>query len=709
VGALKKLYVKRFTQGNVIEVDGFEMPVRLPDMPARSTMQNFYLPERKQKFQRTVVPKDLEQWQKPKREEFIANEWHKRLNGIWILIKGEPVYLTGAAYVFFNYWYMETGNLPTFRMEAVEYFWVSDMAELDHTCFGLLDIKCRRVGDTEKEIFLGWEMCTRYRNSWFGMQNQSDTDAKANFQRAVLGAQRMPFFFAPVLFAGDTPQGEMIWRFPQNRVAGVRIDRKLELGSKMDFRPTKERLYDGKRLRRYHLDEPGKISPVVMNCHTTWQIVRLCLSLNNGQRIIGKAALTTTVEELGDGASVTIMQKLWDESNPNDVNELGRTTSGLWRIFRGYLLGADVDEYGFHKRAEAKRMRDIEIENLRKRNQYDQIVQLKRKQPANIHEALATSGTDCILGAHLIDEQISVVEEMIAAGRDWPQRPVTGDFVWSGVFGSPVLWKPSPHGKFEVSSHPPVPNKRIMESGGWVPDSVDLFAAGADPIDHITAKKTQKKVQFKEDGSAHGAGSDGALTIGAMFNDIREMVPLEYDEHGNILNTEEMITNRCVCIYAERPFNPYVYYEECLKALIYFGCKVNIETQKPGMISWMIEKGFIGYLAKRPIIVDPKALIAGGRKSEDIGTPATPGSIDAYVGAIKRHNSQFIGTHTHLRLLRDMRQFNGQADNRTKRDLTVAWGNTLTMMNNSTFEQEQLAKTNRPMGIPFSLFAYDNN
>lgn len=705
-------YVRRFTENREVVIDGFEIPVPLPDMPPRREMVNnvkflgLEMQVPKQKFVRTVIPADLQSWQKPQKDVFIAEEWHRRINGVWVLIKGDPYYFPGTAYVYFNYWYTERGTLPDFRMEALEYFWINDMIERDPNCYGILDIKCRRLGDTEKELFLGWEIATRYKNSWFGMQNQSEPDAKANFTRAVIGAQRMPFFFQPVLFSGDTPQEVMVWRFPQQSAGNKRTDRRLELNSKMDFRATKDRAYDGKRLRRYHLDEPGKISPTVMHVLNAWEIVRMTLSMYNGKVIVGKAALTTTVEELGDGSAVEIIQALWDQSDPSDLNANGRTTSGLYRCFRSYLLAAEVDEWGFHKMDEAKRQRDNDIEGLRRKGKYDQIVALKRRQPANIHEALATSGTDCILGAHLIDEQTSQVEEMLAGGRDWPQRAVRGDFHWSEAFGSAVMWRPSEHGKFYVSGHPPRPNSRHHDGQGWLPDNTGQFAGGADPIDHMQTKKTKKK-QVKGEEDKNGA-SDAALAIGRIFDLANENEDLEFDEFGNIENTEAMATNRCVCTYRNRPFDPHIYYEDVLKALIYFGCQCNVEMNKPGIMVWLMQKGYGGYLSRKPVTLDRRVLMTGRQRRDDIGTTSTVSSIGSYVESIVRHNTQFIGTHTHLDLLRDMRKFNGEADNRTKRDITVAWGMARTLMDSISFVEERNSKKKPFTSAPFSLFSQEN-
>jgi len=261
-----RLYTKTYAQRLTRNIPGFEVPVPLPDMPPRKEMVNFELNVTKQKFVRTEVPHDIKNWEKKREDQFVADEWHKRLNGVWYLIKGEPVYVTGPAYVFFNYWQTEGGTLPHFRMEAVDYFQVWDFILDSPKCYGLLDIKCRRVGDTEKALFCGWELVTRYKNSNFGMQKTTDDEAWKNFQRVVKSNRFMVYFFKPVPFDSDSPSKRLDFKYPKTKnnkkqrsaKEDIKYDPKTELGSSIDYRPTELKAYDGERLRYYYLDEPGK-------------------------------------------------------------------------------------------------------------------------------------------------------------------------------------------------------------------------------------------------------------------------------------------------------------------------------------------------------------------------------------------------------------------------------------------------------------------
>ena len=141
-------YIKSYAPNpKTIRIGEYDVP--LPVQPPLEEMINFGVRRRQQIFERTKVPKGLKRQDERDQRKFIQGEWHKRRNGVWYLINGKPVYLTGPAYTFFNYWPVESGGMPDFRMEAVEFFLLWEMVERDKNCFGLLDIKARRLCDTE--------------------------------------------------------------------------------------------------------------------------------------------------------------------------------------------------------------------------------------------------------------------------------------------------------------------------------------------------------------------------------------------------------------------------------------------------------------------------------------------------------------------------------------------------------------------------------
>jgi hypothetical protein len=674
------LYVKRPGKpSDFIKIEGFDLRVPVPFKPSVEQMVNYGLPEEDQKFARTVLPANLESMEIKDQKPIVAAEWHKRLHGLWVLIKGQPFYLPGTAYVYYNYWVMEDGQIPTFRMEGLELFQIWDMVENDDSTYGLVDIKGRRLGDTDKFSFLEWEWVTRYKNQWAGQQNVTEREAQQAFDRIVQANRTMPFFFRPKNDAMDAPKEELIFRYPPSK---TRPSTKLyHVGSRIDYKPTRLKMYDGKRLARYRMDECFKISPADMDVEEQWKIVRLCLSLNNGKRIIGKAVLLSTVEHMAGGATVRTATNFWNQSDPTNLNANGRTVTGLWRVFRNFEKSAEVDDWGFHKTEEARKHRQAEIDALMAQGSIDDVASLKRKMPDTIDEALAMPAEDCILFPVLLDNQIETLSWR-AMNND-PQSNY-GDLVWKNGFGSDVMFIPNPKGRLEICQHPTMPNVRSIRNGQFSPGNTEGYAIGIDPIDHTKPVRE---------------GSFGAVAVYRPYDQLEED-PVIFNEKGEIVLVDRMKTDLFVCAYRYRPMKPYEFYEDALKIMIYYGCKAFIERDKPGIINYLEDKGFVHYLAAKPHAV---AVRDRGVLDNTPGAKASTPIITSYIEAIKTHVAERHSGYKLVSLLQDYRNFTGE--NRGERDLTVAAGFALLLGRKLERSKSKINTNKRWTDLPIKLYS----
>lgn len=645
--------------GTWVDVPGVEVKMRLPDQPPLSKMRNFGLREEDQKFKREITPKDLHIRAPKDIEAFVSAQWHQRRNGDWWLIKGQPIYITGPAWVFLNYWEMESGGLPDFRIEAVHFFWVWHHVITSPRLFGMFDVKCRRLGDTEKALFCGWEMVTRYRNSKMGIQSMSDVDAGLAYTRAVVANKAMPFWFRPMNQGMDDPKKALVFRYASRSATaaiedkGQEQDREdvKELGSSIDFRATKARMYDGQRLRMYLLDEIGKIPPQVMSGNFQWGIARQCLSMHNETVIVGKAILPTTIEDISNGATVEECAQLWKDSDPRTLTARGGTTSGLLRVFRGYEYAAEVDEYGFHLVEQARVARQAQIEAYIASGNLDMLSAYMRKVPETIEESLAVPATDCVLLPALLDQQIAKMRnpDFVAA---LAEPPVTGDLMWTNGFFSAVKFVPNPVGKWTICQMPENPNAKTFFGGVTAPGNVGQVHIGLDTYDH-----------------AGSSGSDGAIAIFRPYNPMAEHRLRFHGEDGGemeIMNKQDMATEKWVACYRGRPYNPEHFYEEALKACVFWGSQMLSESNKPGVLHYFERVGAKAYKAKKP------GILGIGAKGPVDGMASSVPSIEAYVALLKTYVSTYVQNCALLPILYDFRNFTG--DNRTKCDLMVAAG-----------------------------------
>jgi hypothetical protein len=672
---------------NTIVVEGFEVPVVLPKMPKKKYIKNYGKKKKHQKFRKEVIPKNLKRWEQKRKDRFVDKMYHKRKHGEWWYINGEAVYIPGKFWMYLNFWWTQSGKHPDFRSGDLDFFLVWEHCINDPKCYGLIDIKGRRMGDTEKAVFLMWEIASSTRNSWCGMQNVKEEFAKANFLRVVKGHNKMPWFFKPIMRGSSNPTKEMVFNYPEEIYSrkklvdarhkgdndgeqGELIHRYPAIDARIDYETTTKGAYDGVRLNLWHLDEPGKI--LGMNVSEQWEIIKPALALFNGETIVGKALWTTTVENFETSGKINTMEvvkKLWDESDPSNLNKNGQTKSGLYRYFRSCVNSYKTDEFGYHKRDECIVHRANNIESYTKESDWDGLANFLRKFPLTIGDVFTPPHKDCVLYPVLLDKRRAQIEENKAGnygdvnpdGSRVTPKAVRGDFVWSNGFGSNVNWLPNPKGRWYVSQHPAVKNKRVYKHGKLPhPGNSAFFTFGVDPADHMEHE---------------GKGSDMGGAIYRRF-DRGVDSELDIDAHGVVCEYDvwKMQTGQFVADYLHRTPDPTGSYEDLLMAAIYFGVPIFPEKNKPAIILWFYSKGFQHYVQYRP--KQTRVESVGKKKyrksQSEKGITATGPVIDLYVQQMKKHVYQYIFACHHLRMIRDFRLFN--VKNRSKRDLSVAAG-----------------------------------
>jgi hypothetical protein len=639
--------------------------VSLPLKPPTKEFVNYGLKKHEQKFRRREIPKGIIRWDVDKLEAYAKREWHIRLNGYWILINGNQHYIPGGADVFFNYWTTEQGKRPTFRMEALEFFlvWYLEV-ERNPNVQGMVDIKCRRLGDTEKGLFLNWETLTRTKYTRTGMQHLNDADAQKNFIRMVTGALNMPFFYKPIHKGAEKPSKELDYSEPSELVTKKKLKEKGDnvdltkrsgdfLNSFADYQPSVTMKYDGQLLHFFHLDEAFKNRSFRLDPKAQWSNIRRCTSLNNGELIVGKGLYTSTVEEIDDGNMVEVATYFWDNSQQSLLKTQRRTNTNMIAVFRGFQYAAEIDEFGYHKVEEATKLRQAKIDVAMASGDIREVLSIKRKEPANIEEALETPLNDCVLYPELCGRRIN----QIRRNHNWFDEPqkakmVVGRLEWmNNIQFSRVVFVPDVNGKWNIVRQPGVLANNISRKDNKLkPLNGAYFRIGIDPYD---ADETEEK------------GSDGGIAVRMLFCPELEKEEVMYDENGEVANPEVLETDQFIADYKDRPANPYVFYEECAKACFYFGSSALVETDKAGMKTWFNNKGLKLFLQFAPSEVSET-------QSKRRGMKATTSVVSRYTEALACHIPLRIAC-THLpRLLEQWKVFS--IKKRGKLDLAVASG-----------------------------------
>ena len=654
-------------------LDFGEVKIALPDVPPEHTMVNYDKPISERKFTPTQLG-DYLSWSEHEIEALAARQWHRRFNGEWWIIKDRPIYIPGGALPFFDFWTTEMGQRPSFRIEALEFFqfWYL-FVERDPNLMGMFDVKVRRLGDTEKFMYIGWERTTRKTNQRFGMQSYTDDEAELNFKRLVKGHLGMPKrIFRPDHSGGVTTHISFAAPTEAVTAASLRREKKREdkdwLNSYIDYEATVTGKYDGQRLNTAHLDEAWKIDPSRMDVEKQIKNLRRCITLNNEQLIIGKMCVTSTVEKKGkEMTTVQIAQDLWDNSDPNQRNANGRTPSGLVRIFRNYELNAPIDEYGFHKKEEARKFRQNQMEDLQRRKDTLGLMDLKRKEPETIEDAFVEDESKCPINPAMCSEQLRCIKE----GKDrwgnlipdYTPKKIEGILSWeNGVKNSRVIFTPVPGGRWHLTQRPKLPNNITYRPVTYKQDGITITKTLPSPASMAWYRMGMDPYDSDE---IIGKGSDGAFAVKRRMFLPDEEKEIRFDHNGVVENPEDMITNTYVCDYKYRHANPEMFFEDAIMTAWYFGVAVFPELDKPGFVIWAKKNGYAAFIQYEPPDITPN------RKSRQ-GTKASTSIISTYVEQLVIYTGIYIWNNHLPRVVDQWSKF--VTANRTKYDLAVATG-----------------------------------
>ena len=379
----------KFKEGQTIEIiiEGFFKTYTTPAVPSLKTIVGHDLPKKEQKWNRPHIPSDEEAKDMTKSEKstIIEREMNRRIYGYWFMNNGVPTYITGDHYFCLTYWFMGAltkDGYPEYRAAAAKWYYVMDMAEKSENCYGLIMSTNKRFGKTEYALSSLYNAATLVdEECLYGMQSLNATEAKNNLfkSRLMRSHKRIPNWIKPI--SNESKGTKEI--VSELTFMGEKMDGggyKAGLNNIIDWRPTIPSAYQGKRPRKIFLDEPGSLEE--MSLIEWWTTVREQLAL--GKRIFGKASLPTTMEDMKKKGAIEFV-KLWEDSNPEDLDKNGRTKSGLWRYFKPFFLGREgfVDEYGNDLIEEAKQFRQNQLEHA----DHAAAEKIKRQYPETVEEA----------------------------------------------------------------------------------------------------------------------------------------------------------------------------------------------------------------------------------------------------------------------------------------------------------------------------------
>lgn len=590
-------YLTQYNQADtfiVINDDPDLHPIRieLPVCPKLKKIAGYGLPAKEQKWQPSPLPQKLKElearddletieqiWEEMESDpeyykneyKYIKTEWERREKGYWFYNHGTPTFITGQHYFSLNCWQMDIG-LPEYRDRDRKWWITVKFFKDDPLCLGMNYPKHRREGATNRTQCRMYEVISRTNNAHGGIQSMTEDHARDGvFQdHLVAGWKGLPFFYQPVHEGTTQPKKSLRFFSPGKRTlqGSLRAKKGEALNSYIDFKGSGKGAYDTFKLLEYHGDEVGKTKEV--NVNERHNVVRQCLTLGAGKKIVGFCVNTSTVGEMTRGGGENFA-KLCNQSHYQNRTDNGTTLSGLYNFFMPATDGLEgfVDKYGNSNIAAATR----HIQNTRQAyleaEDYEGYDEFVRQHPIAFRECFRGSAQDCNFNAKILNDRL---DEFTFGNR----LITSGNFEWEdGIIDGRVVWDPMPNGKFETSflleRHES--NLKFHDGELWLPGNINRFTSGGDT--------------FKFDKTSGSKKSDGS---GAVF--MRRDAMIDTNDRP----MKDWITHRFCCTYSHRPPTKDEYGEDMLKMCIYYGCEMNCEINVPFLWDYFVARGYGGFL-----------------------------------------------------------------------------------------------------------------
>jgi hypothetical protein len=508
--------------------------------------------------------------------------------GEWCVVGGKLTWISPWHYLALNHWPagLDTEDgMKEFRDKDRRRWLHFYTGFRDDKCFGQLYLKRRRDGaSTDGGMLAFWFTSAGFKRD-SGITSHNDSQA----QEALMDFVKMPFFSLPEWLKpihNTALQTKELRLMPKD---GGKTKNEAKNG-KIYTKPPTGKSFDGKKLAYLYMDEAAKWSD--KNVVDYWATHLRCLK--QGPRKVGYAFITSTVEEMGK--NVEQFRKLYAQADTRKVKN-GSTVKGLWSLFIPAYDGYDefIDEYGdsiidnptdeqwawmqarygAKVRQGAREYQAAERARLEADGDSEGLQKLKRQEPWTVQEAFDNNNTNCHFNLMILSEVKRRLEEL-------PVLWQRGNFVYTDKAERKVAWaEDDKSGRFWVSWFPPsdMCNMITETQGGWRPVNRKLGVIGVDPYGSANVQDAKRC----SSGSAHGK---------LYFNLEVERANKVYKELYGRDRAGYWPTPSIFLRYHARPTSMKIFYEDVLKASIFYGMPVALERNVNGMEQYFMAKGF---------------------------------------------------------------------------------------------------------------------
>ncbi len=408
--------------GNIISLQEglykYEVPLKEPS--DEKDIINF---DKKKSEQFWVTPtiKNVRHLQEKDRIAYIEKERQRWVEGVYVLINGELVYLTGMHYDHLTYMSFKGGKAEFFRHQ-VDDFYFRDLTRRDPKCRGRVWLKPRRYGMTMEEVTEStYSLMSDFSNN-VGLQS----DTKEKVGSTLLSPIINSYAKRPKFMRSDyyKPNGKLLvtaLNLKSNLAPDDDGEEKGDyiLGWLRGF-PSLPRAMDGEEMIYIVMDEVWK-----------WQESSPKETLESNLKVLmgrNRAGMVSMLSTMGD--SDDYVKAVMDgcdiiaRSNPKIRDENGQTLSTLYEFFVSAIYSFDIppDVFEMDKFGEVNKDKHLDYIN-NKINKLDKnsksYVFEKRRLPLTKSDALLSSQTSTNFRRIIINDRLNDLRGMLPSDKPY--------------------------------------------------------------------------------------------------------------------------------------------------------------------------------------------------------------------------------------------------------------------------------------------------
>lgn len=401
----------------------------LPPVPKDEKEILFHNLPKKEQYWHTPNIKNLKHLSEKEKITYIERERDRWLNGVWMFLNGEPVYLTGMHYDHMVYMTFKDGKAEYFDHQRND-FYFRDLTRKDPRCRGRCFIKPRRYGMTMEEITEAtYTLMENFSNN-VGLQSDTRDKVKSTLVTPIINSfARRPKFMRPDYYK---PNGKLLQtQIVSKSTLAPEDDGEYQgdfiLGWLRSF-PALPRAMDGEEMAYIVDDEVWK-----------WQESSPKETIDSNKMVIkgrnrsGKISVLSTMGDSDDYIKAVLDGfDIIAKSNPKIRNANGETISGLYEYFVSAIYSFEIppDIFEVDKFGRVNKDKHLEYINNKLRvldkNSKEYVFE-KRKLPLKKEDALLSAQTATNFRRLVINARLNQLREMLPSEKPYIRGELVDD------------------------------------------------------------------------------------------------------------------------------------------------------------------------------------------------------------------------------------------------------------------------------------------